>query len=481
MAGNPTSRACDACRERKKKCDALKPACSRCERLQIPCVDAGQRRFMFKVQTAASRSKKPLSGFERHYQEASDSSVICVGRPSSPPSNAITLATGAFVSVLEVDDPRYDVTGWTNFLKEIPRRMGTSDALDASATTFANTLSAVQSKQPQSVDNLSQFGNTLHVLQDSLLEEKDQIADLLCAIYLILLCQGWLSETPDQNMNHINGIIHLLNRVSDKDWQSEFGSQVLVTVCMVVIFESIANPSIILNPWLINLKKTYYGPEKPWRVDDRWVGTQIITVEHMVKMPGYFQEPELHLHDLRSSYQAAFSESKSLCAYVAGMAETITPNTDASSFRVYVRIQGVASVLVSIALLLGTILRIFEPSNELLRTESAFLILKVAEMAARASVYRPLGAMHIPLSLCIAWAAADDAETETEIEQIATDYETDFPDAKWFDIAIWLRAKFESLKQRRRQTQKQVHHGRLFVESEKGLAGRNSPASCCVM
>lgn len=190
---------------------------------------------MFKVQTAASRPRRALNGSENQDQEAGSSSVIPVGRPSSPPSNAITLATGAFVAVLEVDDPRYDVTGWTVFLKDIPRRMGTNDVLDASAKTFAHTLSAVQSKQPQSVENLSQFGKALHLLRGSLMEDKNQIVDSLCAIYLILLCQGWLSESPDQNVNHINGIIHLLNRVSDKDWQGEVESQILVTVCMVVV------------------------------------------------------------------------------------------------------------------------------------------------------------------------------------------------------------------------------------------------------
>ncbi|KAL6820433.1 hypothetical protein J3E69DRAFT_59443 [Trichoderma sp. SZMC 28015] len=482
MAGTPSSRGCDACREQKKKCDALKPACSRCARLQIPCVGAGQRRFMFKVQTAASRSRRPITGSEDHDQETGGSSVLPVGHPSSPPSNAMTLATGAFVSVLEVDDPRYDVTGWTVFLDEIPRRMGTSDLLDASAKTFASTLSAVQSKKPQPVENLSQFGNALQTLRRSLVEDKDQIVDSLCAIYLILLCQGWLSETPGQNVNHINGIMHLLNKVSDKDWRGEFERQILVTVCMVVIFESIANPNIKLSPWLVNLKKTYYGPEKPWGVDDhKGIGTQTITVEHMIKIPGYFQEPELHLHDLRSSYHVAFSESKNLCAYVTAMAESITPKTDISSVRAYVRIQGVASVLLSIGLLLGTILRIFEPSNELLNIESAFLISEVAKIAARASSYRPLGAILIPLSLCTAWAAADDAGTEAEIERTVRDYETDFPDANWFDIAIWLRAKLESLKQRRKQKQVPVHHEMLLIDAGKELSGRSSTAPCCVM
>ncbi|KAK4077079.1 transcriptional regulator family: Fungal Specific TF [Trichoderma aggressivum f. europaeum] len=481
MAGTPSSRGCDACREQKKKCDALKPACSRCARLQIPCVGAGQRRFMFKVQTTASRSKRPITGSEDHDQETGGSSVIPVGHPSSPPSNAMTLATGAFVSVLEVDDPRYDITGWTVFLNEIPRRMGTSDPLDASAKTFASTLSAVQSKQPQPVENLSQFGNALQTLRGSLIQDKDQIVDSLCAIYLILLCQGWLSESSGQTVIHINGIMHLLNGVSDKDWRGEFESQILVTVCMVVIFESIANPSIKLSPWLVNLKKTYYGPEKPWGVDDhRGIGTQTITVEHMVKIPGYFQEPELRLHDLQSSYHVAFSESKGLCAYVTAMAESITPKTNISSFRAYVRIQGVTSVLVSIGLLLGTILRIFEPSNELLKIDSAFLISEVVKIAARASGYRPLGAILIPLSLCTAWAVADDAGAEAEIERIIRDYETDFPDANWFDIAIWLRAKFEGLKQRRKQTQVPVHRETLLVDSGSEFIGR-SPAPCCVM
>ncbi|KGO38063.1 hypothetical protein PEXP_080790 [Penicillium expansum] len=48
MPGVPSSRACDACRQQKKKCDESNPKCSRCTRLQIPCINNGARRFKFQ-------------------------------------------------------------------------------------------------------------------------------------------------------------------------------------------------------------------------------------------------------------------------------------------------------------------------------------------------------------------------------------------------------------------------------------------------
>ncbi|KAM0252860.1 hypothetical protein ACHAQJ_007490 [Trichoderma viride] len=269
---------------------------------------------------------------------------------------------------------------------------------------------------------------------------------------------------------------HLLDRVSDKDWQGIFESQVLVTVYMVVIFESITNPGVKLSPWLVSLKKKYYGPEKPWGIDDhKGIGTQTITVEHMVKIPDYFQEPELHLYDLKNSYQTALSESKSLCAYVTAMAVSVTPDTNTLSLRTYIRIQVVASVLVSIGLLLNTIFRVFEPNNELLTVESGYLISEIVKIAARSSSHRPLGAIHIPLWLSIAWAATDDVETKAEVECMMKNYEGDMPEANWFDIAIWLKAKFESLRRRREQVRVGMPHEPLLVES------RSSSAPCCVM
>jgi hypothetical protein len=242
------------------------------------------------------------------------------------------------------------------------------------------------------------------------------------------------------------------------------------------IFESITSPGIKLSPWLLNLKKIYYGPEKPWGIDDhKGIGTQTVTIEHMVKIPDYFQEPEFHLYDLRSSYQTAIGESKNLCAYVTAMAVSITPDTDAPSLRMYIRIQGVASVLVSTGLLLNTILRTLEPNDELLIVESRYLISEIMKIATRASSHRPLGAIHIPLWLSIAWAATDDAETSAEVECMIRDYEEDMPEANWFDIAIWFKAKFENLRRRRERVQAGMLHEPLVVES------RSSSAPCCVM
>ncbi|KAJ5383756.1 hypothetical protein N7517_001667 [Penicillium concentricum] len=59
MPGVPSSRACEGCRQQKKKCDELKPKCSRCTRARIPCVNNGARRFKFQyLQVTTSKPEE---------------------------------------------------------------------------------------------------------------------------------------------------------------------------------------------------------------------------------------------------------------------------------------------------------------------------------------------------------------------------------------------------------------------------------------
>lgn len=105
------------------------------------------------------------------------------------PSNEATVITSTFIHRLEIKDPKYDLTSYGIFMKDLPRRLGTSAALDASVSAFLSAYLSVPSRQQQP-EALVKYGNALKSLRDSLQDPVESGSiNTLCAIYLIMVCQ----------------------------------------------------------------------------------------------------------------------------------------------------------------------------------------------------------------------------------------------------------------------------------------------------
>jgi hypothetical protein len=209
MPGVPSGRGCDACRKQKKKvrlfkllrkfalaesatqCDQVRPACSRCGRLKIPCVGAGERRFKFKDQSVVVKSTKHV-GKPIGRRELSPTSEyisdVDVALLSIPYNETMRIAN-AFISTLEVSDLRYSVSYYGAFLKYVPQRLGTNQALDAAVQALASASSCLRTRE-NSTQVLVQYGNALKALRLSLSDPlKAESPETLCAIYLVMICQ----------------------------------------------------------------------------------------------------------------------------------------------------------------------------------------------------------------------------------------------------------------------------------------------------
>lgn len=122
--------------------------------------------------------------------QAAQASVLAVGRWLLPVSNSdTTLVVSGLIPMLEVTDLRYDLTYYGGFLKDIPRRLGTNGALDASVSALASAFPSLHTHQrsPEMLDKYVQALKTLRVyLSDP---AKAYTSNTLCAIYLIEICQ----------------------------------------------------------------------------------------------------------------------------------------------------------------------------------------------------------------------------------------------------------------------------------------------------
>lgn len=175
--------------EESTKCDQLTPTCSRCKRLQLACIGPGAQRYKFLEQRFENESEEIQS------PEQENSSVALIRRPSNP----LLLMTSSFIEKLEVTDLRYDLT-WTygGFLKHIPKRLGTNEALDSAVGAVTGAFPTLYTGQI-SRGALTSYGDGLKALRVCLDDpSKAQTAETLCAIYLMIICQVSFSPNCDR-------------------------------------------------------------------------------------------------------------------------------------------------------------------------------------------------------------------------------------------------------------------------------------------
>ena len=167
-------------RLKSTKCDQSQPACSRCVRLKIACIGSGERRYKFKQEMIVSITAKV------HAAQAFESSFSGL---SPTLSNEATRAIGGFISILDVTDPRYDLVCYGGFLKDIPRRLGTNRALDASVDALTSAFSSLYTREHSSAA-LATYGHAVYVLRICLDDPSmARSVETLCAIYFIMICQ----------------------------------------------------------------------------------------------------------------------------------------------------------------------------------------------------------------------------------------------------------------------------------------------------
>jgi hypothetical protein len=169
--------------------------------LNISCVGSGERRFKFKEERRFTKS--PETDDERKIilkQESPDypvaAALLAAGRAARtiflPPSNELTFLTSVFVQTLKPStDLRYNlVWNYGGFLAEVPQRLGTNEALDASVYAVCAAHSSFCVYKDISVEALTKYSHALRMLRVCLDDPvKASTPETLCAVMMLLICQ----------------------------------------------------------------------------------------------------------------------------------------------------------------------------------------------------------------------------------------------------------------------------------------------------
>ncbi|KAH6674747.1 hypothetical protein B0J14DRAFT_20899 [Halenospora varia] len=486
MPGVPSGRGCEACRKQKKKCDQAKPKCSRCTRLSIACVGGGQQRYKFKEQNVIiARSAKTQSG-------PKSKPPVCKARLLDP-SNETALVVSGFISKLEVTDLRYDLTYYGEFLKDIPKRLGNNEALDASASALTCAYQSVYTRQ-QTPEMLGKYVHALTTLRRYLEDPtKAYAVNTLCAIYLIEVCQSWLGKRDDYVICHGEVIAHFLNAAPLETWRDNFELEMLMTICAPVVLESFINPRIDLTPFFSRLAEVHgiqHGPRQLAGFYDN-APIESIKLRSLARIGVYFRDPELYLPEITSAYQELRDDAAIMRhrlnewdKLTESSLANCTPLQSYPIIKLHTHHQAAYGIVTSLSLLLGGILNVFRPFDLVLAEDLITFSAEILRLAKNAKQYRPVGSGYMPFCLVTAWAATDGTTKQIDVEKMLGDWQSDMPEARWLDMANWLRGNTENLRLRLAISQLEISSEKIHDTKSAVRPGRvhsADPMNSCVI
>ncbi|KAM5375384.1 hypothetical protein ACJZ2D_005945 [Fusarium nematophilum] len=394
----------------------------------------------------------------------SDFSGLFFPRPDSHPTAGWIATYDNITSAKRHVQPR-NLGCYGDFLEHIPRRLGENDALDASVKVLVSAFPYhYTGRLPP--DALVNYIHALKTLRLSLGRENKNLApETLSAIYIIMICQGWIGRSDDHVKSHGEILARLTSSAIVQNWRDAFEIRLLETLfvplvgCVLFVIshspaylqqvlEAMVNPAISMDSWYMLIDSCL-----PLKLPDKQQGIRVPSLEaqKLVRMPAFFHNPLLHLADIELAYRELCTDQPRIRQYLAGLDReiadrTLSDPTRANRTKLSHKFQVVYSVLLTIAIALNSLRRTLNPNDTALLEEAAVLTDDFILLARHASRYRPLGASYIPPCLAAVWATTDAlTEQQAELERLMAEYQPDFPQIKWMEQAVWLKSSHNVL------------------------------------
>ncbi|KAK3380844.1 hypothetical protein B0H63DRAFT_474464 [Podospora didyma] len=426
MPGVPSSRGCDACRQQKKKCDQLTPLCSRCARLGIPCIGSGERRYKFRHMAAPDQSSSKQTPTTVAQAGSPSAAASSMQLATIVPSNRATLDAGHFISALQVTDVRFDLRIYGPFFVELPRRLGRNRALDASVRALAVSFPSVHTHQ-YTPDMYKAYGEALRCLRASLGDPATaRSVETMCAVYLVMICQGWIGRGGDFFPSHGEAIAHMLNTAAAaQNWRGEFEAEVTNTLLVIVLLESFGNHKIRLDPslWATSEPPVIARPNRP--PVNQATDIECLRIPTLAAVSSYTRNVQGNLPAIQSTYEVLQNDLAKMKVLLSEASET---NLTLLARQIHARRQTGYGTLLLLGLMANWALSVFGIGDpRALELEKATLVDEIMDLAQRASQYRPLAASAMPGFLMAAKTMTDDAARLARLEELLALYRSDFP------------------------------------------------------
>ncbi|KFY08359.1 hypothetical protein V492_06301 [Pseudogymnoascus sp. VKM F-4246] len=427
MPGVPSGRGCDGCRAQKKKCDQAKPSCSRCARLKIACVGAGQQRFKFKEEQG-TRNTVAIAHRAKGFKSFN---IIDVAKTvPHTPSNPLTMATNEFVSTMTVSTGvRFNLTYWYGeFLQDIPKRLGRNKALDTAVMALTASHSSFCLRQRATPETLMKYSVALRTLRFYLDDTaKACSSETLCAVMLLLICQGFLGISDIGWTGHCEGAALILKARRYYDPKDDFESKLHLSLRAPVIFEGLFNPNIQFTPleWKTLVDNHIDEGTFPGRMM-RYVSQVTCMIRHGNFFNGE-RGDEKSIDELRNNYQALKASLKRYETYM----ESLIPDDKvikevAFDAQTYYLIQRFFTFGLTVATILGCVLGALDTEDSEIPSDLNSYATGIMAFTEAGKRFKPLGASYMQLCFQAAWIGTTDPAVKAEAEKEMCEYVDDF-------------------------------------------------------
>ncbi|KAJ5129600.1 uncharacterized protein N7515_005639 [Penicillium bovifimosum] len=432
MPGVPSGRACDACRKQKKKCDEKQPACGRCLRLKVNCVGSGQQRYMFKQERLSPKSHRSGQSTLVLRPTSNKRELPALNIPRACPATYITLLTNSFVGIIKRStDLRFNL--WWSFgifLEEVPRRLGSNEALDRAVDAVTTAHADFCTHRQASVQALSKYSHALTTLRLYLDDPLQASAsDTLCAVMILLVCQTFISNDGQTISGHAQGAANILHARKNFGPRDDFERKLFLSLRGSVLFEGLYNDAIDLSAeeWEALVDNDY---------DQNLPEGQILRC--LARAPVLLKRGRGAIRDgqdltsLAEETRPIYERCKTILAELKARTvehESSALSTVQGTFMArilrahYLRTYGIG---LAITAFFNCMCQALDPNDITCVTESRYLVEEILLHAQVSNIYRPVGAGYILMCLSAAWAVTADPQLRSMVEATFTDYQGDF-------------------------------------------------------
>jgi hypothetical protein len=247
---------------------------------------------------------------------------------------------------------------------------------------------------------------------------------------------------------------------------------------MEQILESVVNPRIKMDPQFWELVSSFTYRRNPDNYERLQSSAQL---RHYAMFPEFIRNPDSHLFDIARIYLLLKNDIARLKPVLDQYANFTPVSFSSADVARHSKIQAGYSLISAMAVLLNSLLRVFDPFNPILTDETAHFCDEIITQAKLADCYRPVGSAYIPMCLIVAWVATDDIFQLAKIESVLADYQSDFAEVPWMSRAAWLGSTLNEHRVR-------IATGKQNSELAYGLSGRTIERkkqaryeSCCIL
>ncbi|KGO69233.1 YjgF/Yer057p/UK114 family [Penicillium italicum] len=352
--------------------------------------------------------------------------------PRACPGNSMTSLTNSFVGAIKRStDLRYNL--WWSFglfLEDVPRRLGSNEALDRAVDAVTTVHAGFCTRQPVSAEALTKYSyalKTLRVYLDDPLQAS--ASSTLCAVMILLICQTFIGNSGQMMSGHAQGAANILHARKNFGPRDEFERKLFLSLRGSVLFESLYNDAIDLSPeeW-DTLVKNDFDQDQP-------EGQILRCLAHA---PGLIKRGKRAMRDgedltpLAIEVRPIYEKCKLLLGELKARTvefkkSELSSMTETFMARIlrahYLRTYGIGLAITTV---FNCFLQTLDPLDYDCWIESRGLVKDTLVHAQESNVYRPVGAGYVIMCLSAAWAVTADPQLRSMVEVALIDYHGDF-------------------------------------------------------